>query len=267
MSSNVMSVQIKQFLLIYLLLLVVLAIMKRGHVKQGRYMFLASMKMSVQLILSGLVLTYIIKNPRAIFTVIYLTIMIVYTIYRVLHENKDMNKRFKVVTGITITVSGLLVMIYFIRIVVGRSVFDPQYAITISGMLMGNTMTGSSLAVKTFREALDGQSGRINALLCAGASPGKILRPFAGQALETALLPTLNRMMGMGIVSLPGMMTGQIIAGALPITAIMYQISVMIAICAAVSLSAYGILFLGAGTLFDKETQIIELPEIKKAHK
>lgn len=264
MDSGVMEIQIKQFLLIYLLLLVILAIMKRGHVKQGKYMFLASMKMSVQLILSGLVLTYIMKNPHPIFTVIYLSLMIFYTIYRVLRENRDLNNRFKVVTGFTVTISGLLVMIYFICIVVGKSIFDPQYAITISGMLMGNTMTGSCLAVKTFRESLEGQSGRINALLCAGAAPGKILRPFAGQALETALLPTLNRMMGMGIVSLPGMMTGQIIAGTLPITAIMYQISVMIAICAVVSLSSYGILFIGSKTLYDKETQIIELPETRK---
>ena len=261
--SNVgnLGMQIKQFALIYLLLLVVLAIMKKCHIEQGKYMFLASMKMSVQLIISGLILTYIMKNPHPLFTVVYLSIMIIYTIYCVLQKNQDLNSKFKVIVGLSIAISGLMIMFYFICIVVGKSIFDPQYAITISGMLMGNTMTGASLAVKTFRESMEGQNGKINALLCAGASPKKILFPFCTQSLETALLPTLNRMMGMGIVSLPGMMTGQIIAGSLPITAIMYQISIMIAICAVVSLSSFGILFIGSKTLYDKNTQIIELPD------
>ncbi len=78
----------------------------------------------------------------------------------------------------------------------------------------------------------------MNALLNIGAAPRDILLPFVRQALETALLPTLNSMMGMGIVSLPGMMTGQILSGTLPMTAILYQIAIMIAICTVVCLAS-----------------------------
>ena len=109
----------------------------------------------------------------------------------------------------------------------------------------------------TFRESLQGQKARVEALLGFGASPKAILQPLAKQALETALLPTLNSMVGMGIVSLPGMMTGQILSGTLPTTAILYQIAVMIAICTVVTAASFGSLFLGLRTLYDPKNQIL----------
>lgn len=75
--------------------------------------------------------------------------------------------------------------------------------------------------------------------LCFGAAPKKILMPFVKQSLETAMLPTINSMIGMGVVSLPGMMTGQILSGTLPTTAILYQIAIMIAICIMVTSASF----------------------------
>ncbi|NMB08219.1 MAG: ABC transporter permease, partial [Tissierellia bacterium] len=66
----------------------------------------------------------------------------------------------------------------------------------------------------------------------------------------------LNSMVGMGIVSLPGMMTGQILSGTLPTTAILYQIAIMIAICTAVCLSVFGSLYFGYRTLYNDRNQI-----------
>ena len=149
------------------------------------------------------------------------------------------------ITAASITVPGVFVILYFVCLVAGQNALNPQYVIPISGMIMGNTMTGVSLGVKTFRETLKEQTGKINALLCVGAAPEIILRPFVKQALETAMLPTLNSMLGMGIVSLPGMMTGQILAGTVPATAILYQIAIMIAICTAVTCACFGTLFFG----------------------
>ncbi|MDD4079796.1 MAG: ABC transporter permease [Eubacteriales bacterium] len=94
------------------------------------------------------------------------------------------------------------------------------------------------------------------ALINIGASPRNILLPFVRQAMETALLPTLNSMMGKGIVSLPGMMTGQILSGTLPMTAILYQIAIMIAICAVVCLASFGSLHFGYQTLYNGRNQI-----------
>ncbi|WP_343248321.1 ABC transporter permease [Diplocloster hominis] len=255
--NSVVQFQIWQFLLIYLLLILVVFIMRKCKIDQTKLLIAASIKMTVQLVLAGLILTYIFKNPHPAFTLLYLLAMISFSIHRVLSKNKNLNKRFKAVIAASIAISGIFVILYFVCVVVGESVFNPQYVIPVSGMIMGNTMTGVSLGVKTFSESLDGQRAKIHALLCFGASPSTILLPFVKQALETAMLPTLNSMVGMGIVSLPGMMTGQILAGTLPTTAILYQIAIMIAICTVVACACFGSLFLGYKTLYDKHTQII----------
>ena len=126
----------------------------------------------------------------------------------------------------------------------------------IAGMIMGNTMTGVTLALKSFSDSLKSQRAKIDSLLNLGATPQKILLPYVNNALETALLPTLNSMVGMGIVSLPRMMTGQILSGTLPMTAIMYQIAIMIVICTTVCLSSFSSLHFGYQTLINSRNQI-----------
>jgi putative ABC transport system permease protein len=118
-------------------------------------------------------------------------------------------------------------------------------------------MTGTILGVKTFRESFSGQRNKIEALLNIGAKPKKILLPFVNQAIETALLPTLNSMLGMGIIALPGMMTGQILSGTLPTTAILYQIAIMIAITTAVCLAVFGSLYFGYRSIYNDRNQIV----------
>lgn len=204
-----------------------------------------------------LVLSYIFQNPNPVFVVVYLAVMIGFAVHRVLSGNPGLNRRFQAIIAASIALSGVFVLAYFVCAVVGENIFNPQYTIPLAGMLIGNTMTGISLGIKTFRESLQGQKARVEALLCFGASPRAILQPLAKQALETALLPTLNSMVGMGIVSLPGMMTGQILSGTMPTTAILYQIAVMIAICTVVTAASFGSLFLGMHTLYDPKTQIL----------
>ena len=177
----------------------------------------------------------------------------------VLSKNKGLSPAFKKVIALSIAASGIFVVLFFIYIVVGQNISNPQYVIPISGMIMGNTMTGVSLGVKTFRESLNGQRAKINALQCFGAAPDNILLPFMRQALETAMLPTLNSMIGMGIVALPGMMTGQILSGTLPTTAILYQIAIMISICTVVTMACFGSLYFGYKTFYSKTEQIINI--------
>lgn len=257
--NSVKQLEIWQFLLIYLLLLVVIFIMKKHKIDKTKLLITASVKMTVQLVLAGLILTYIFKNPNPLFTIAYIALMVIFTIHRVLGKNKWLNKKFKINVALSIIISGAFIVVYFICAVIGESVLNPQYVIPISGMVMGNIMTGECLGLKTFQESLDGKKEKINALMCIGASPKTILLPFVKQALETAILPTLNSMLGMGIVALPGMMTGQILAGALPLTAILYQIAIMIAICTAVTCSSFFSLYFGYKTLYNKDSQIIEI--------
>lgn len=254
--SGVIQLNIAQFLLIYLLLLLVIAIMKRSRIDQTRLLLLASVRMTVQLILAGLVLSYIFQNPHPVFTLAYLAAMVAFSLRRTLGKNPWLNRRFRAAVAASITLSGLFVIAYFVILVVGTSFFDPQYTITIGGMVIGNSMTGVTLGLKTFHDKILDQRTQVETLLDLGVEPRRILLPMVNSSLETALLPTLNNMLGMGIISLPGMMTGQILAGTLPMTAIFYQIAIMIAICTAVCLTVFCSLQFGYQTLYNRRNQI-----------
>ena len=255
--NEIISLNIKQFSLIYLLLLVILFVMKKCEIKQTKLLVVASMRMTVQLILAGLVLTYILKKPHPAFTISYIILMTGFAIYMILQRNKAINKKFKLIIGVSLAVSGISIICFFITAVVGVNIFNPQYTIPVSGMIIGNAMTGVSLGIKTFNENINSQKVKIDALINVGATPQKILTPFANQAIETALLPTLNSMLGMGVISLPGMMTGQILSGTLPTTAILYQIAINIAISAVTCLSVFCSLFFGYKTLYNKRSQML----------
>lgn len=255
--QGVVEMNMIQFALVYVLLLIVLAIMKKSKINQTKLLLLASFRMTVQLVLAGLVLTYILGNPKPVFTVFYLIAMTSFAIIRVLSKNKEINRKFKFAIGFSLAGSGLLIVLFFVQVVVGMDIFNPQYTIPLSGMIFGNAMTGLTLAMKTFNENLKSQRNRIDSLLYIGVTPKKILLPFVNNALETALLPTMNSMLGMGIISLPGMMTGQILSGTLPMTAILYQIAIMIAITTVVCLSVFSALYFGYRTLYNDRNQII----------
>jgi len=254
--KSVVELNLVNFGLVYLLLIIVLAIMKKAKINQTKLLFIASFRMTIQLVLAGLILTYIFKNPHPLFTVSYLCAMTVFAIHRVLSRNKGINRNFKIAVAASIAIEGLAIVVFFVAVIVGMNIFNPQYTIPISGMVIGNAMTGVSLGMKTFTEELNSKRNRIDTLLNLGVAPKKILIPFVNNALETALLPTLNSMLGMGIISLPGMMTGQILSGTLPTTAILYQIAIMIAICTAVCLTVFSSLYFGYRTLYNKRNQI-----------
>lgn len=254
--SGVVKLNIIQFSLIYLLLLIVLFLMKRAKINQTKLLFVGSLRMTVQLVLAGFILTYIFKNPHPLFTVGYILLMTGFAIHRVISKNKGLNKNFKIIIGASIAFSGVSILIYFITIIVGQNLFNPQYTIPLGGMIIGNSMNGIGLGLKSFNDSLKNSRNKIEALQNLGVTPKKILLPYVNNALETALLPTLNSMVGMGIVSLPGMMTGQILSGTLPTTAIMYQIAIMIAICTAVCITVFCSLSFGYRTLVNNRSQI-----------
>ena len=101
--------------------------------------------------------------------------------------------------------------------------FDPQYLIPLVGMVTGNTMNVSTLAAERFIGVVAQDAHLVESLLALGVSAEKALESYKRQALRVSLMPTLNTMMVVGVVSLPGMMTGQILAGASPSQAVRYQ--------------------------------------------
>lgn len=250
------ALMILQFLSIYLLLFVVMLILRAGKIYKSRELFFSSVMMTLQLILAGMILTYLFQNPHPLFCLAYLILMISLATRRILAKAPALPKPFLFRVALVFIAAALFVSAYFILIVARENLFNPQYLIPITGMLTGNAMTGFNIALKTLHDQLKTNADQISCMTMLGVHPKKILHPFINNALETALIPTINSMVSMGIIILPGMLTGQILAGALPNTAILYQVSITIAICVTVALSVYLGLHLGQYTLYGRNLQI-----------
>ncbi|MDV3428985.1 MAG: ABC transporter permease, partial [Bacillota bacterium] len=172
--QGAVKLNILQFSLIYLLLIIILAVMKKAKINQTKLLLLASFRMTVQLVLAGLILTYIFKNPHPIFTLAYLLAMIIFYIHRVLSKNKGLNRNFKIAVSLSLSLSGIAILGFFVMTVVGQSFFNPQYTIPLGGMIIGNAMTGVTLGLKTFNENIKSQRQKIDSLLNLGVTPQKI---------------------------------------------------------------------------------------------
>ena len=114
--------------------------------------------------------------------------------------------------------------------------YDPQYVIPILGMMLGNTLSTVALTFDRLLQMIAQQRGQIEMLLSLGATPWEAFQDIARQSVGAGMLPTINSMSVVGIVSLPGMMTGQILAGGDPEQAVRYQIVIMFFMCAASAL-------------------------------
>lgn len=257
--NNVVNINIYQFLLIYLLLVFLIVIFKIIKIDKTKILIISSLRMTIQLFITGLLLTYIFKANNLLLTFVYMLVIIFFTIFNIKNRTKITNKKILLIITSGVILAGFSVLIYFILVVLGKQAITSQYIIPIFGMLMGNTMTGISLALKTYINQLKNQTNTINVLTGIGINPQKILFPYSKEALETGIMPTITSMLGMGVVSLPGMMTGQILAGIIPTTAILYQIAIMIAITTVVCLANIFILYFISKSLYDKHTYLINL--------
>ncbi|VXC06006.1 ABC transporter permease [Burkholderia sp. 8Y] len=111
--------------------------------------------------------------------------------------------------------------------------YEPQYTIPILGMVLGNTLTGVSLGIERMTEELTAGRAAVEMSLALGATRWEAAKGPARQAVRAGMIPTLNQMAVVGLVSLPGMMTGQVLAGQSPLQAVRYQIVIMFLIAAA----------------------------------
>jgi putative ABC transport system permease protein len=129
--------------------------------------------------------------------------------------------------------------------------YTPQYAVPLLGMLLGNTMNGISLALDRLTEGAWQQRNVIEQRLMLGQTRSEALGDIARASMRAALTPIINAMVAAGVVALPGMMTGQILAGASPLEAVKYQILIMLMIAAGAGFGAMGAIWLASRRLFD----------------
>ena len=124
-----------------------------------------------------------------------------------------MSKELKRVAALSMVAGSIGPLLLFIFVIIGHDPwYAPQYIVPITGMLVGNAMTGVSLGANTFLNNMKSQRGQIEGALMLGATPKEAAASLIRDAFDSAILPTINSMVGMGIISLPGMMTGQILS-------------------------------------------------------
>ncbi|PCE26708.1 iron export ABC transporter permease subunit FetB [Paraburkholderia acidicola] len=138
-----------------------------------------------------------------------------------------------------------------------RPWYEPQYAIPILGMILGNTLTGVSLGIERMIDELTARRDRVEMALALGATRWEAAQEPARQAVRAGMMPTLNQMAVVGVVSLPGMMTGQVLAGQSPLQAVRYQIVIMFLIAASSALGTVGAVLLTYRRVFSPEHRFL----------
>ncbi len=204
-----------------------------------RKLLVAATRMVVQLILVGLLLKslFAILNPWLTLLVAVLMLLFAGREIRSRQERKlkgiwgfGIGAGAMAFAGASITVIALTTMIQ------PDPWWTPRFALPLLGMVLGNTMTGISLALDTLHSTVQREQRAIEAQLLLGANRWEATRPFQRRALRSGFMPIINAMAATGIVSLPGMMTGQILSGVDPTEAVKYQLLVMFLIGGATGL-------------------------------
>jgi putative ABC transport system permease protein len=214
--------------------------------------------MTIQLIAVGFILEYVFSNQSPIYSILILLIMETFAIYNIFGRVEGrISKKLKLIIAGSMFLGTSISILFFVIAVVGLDPwFRADYFIPLSGMLIGNSMTGISLGVNYLINGIRDNKNLVENYLMLGAEPETAVKEISNRAFYNAVLPTINSMMGMGIVFLPGMMTGQIIAGASPIIAIKYQIAIMMGILGSVTLTVFFMVNKGAKTFFNSRKQL-----------
>lgn len=146
----------------------------------------------------------------------------------------------------------VITLLVLVLIIGNEPWYKPQYAIPILGMMLGNTMTGIALGMNTLTQTTLQQRAVVESRLMLGQSWRLAMEPILKEATRTGMIPIINSMAAAGVVSLPGMMTGQILAGNPPLIAVQYQIMIMFMITAGTGFGTVLAVRLTARRLFDE---------------
>jgi putative ABC transport system permease protein len=229
-----------------------------------RQLAVASVRMTAQLLVIGLVLHWVFALD-AVYAV--LSLMVLMTLVAGGSAIERTQKRYSGIwfnSIVSVWASSWLVTgIALFGIVRAEPWYRPQYAVPLLGMILGNTLSGISLGLDRFTGDLETRRDEIETLLALGATRWEAANSAVREAVRTGMIPTLNAMMVTGIVSLPGMMTGQLLSGVDPIQAVKYQLVIMFLIAAGTALGTVAVVLLSFRRLFNERHQLI-LPTTQK---
>jgi putative ABC transport system permease protein len=196
-----------------------------------RSILISAGRMGVQLFLIAIFLKYLFRWNYTWLNVLWLFVMIVVATFSVV-RNSGLSRKIMLIPVFISLMFTVLCYIIFFNLIILRvpNLFDARYFIVIGGMMLGNSLRGNIIGVTTFFKDLKRNQERYHYHLALGATTGEAVRPYLHDGLLAALRPSLASMATIGIVFIPGMMTGQILGGSTPMTAIKYQIAIMISI-------------------------------------
>jgi len=217
-------------------------------------LLIAAVRMVVQLSLMGLVLKALFAAVSPFWTGVAALVMV---LFAGREATARLGRRFEgwwthglgttamMMAGVLVTVLALTTQIR------PDPWFDPRYAIPLLGMILGNTMTGVSLGLNALLGGAAREKPAIEARLALGHEFRRAMARVTREAVRTGLIPIVNSMAAAGVVSLPGMMTGQILAGAAPVEAVKYQILIMFLIAGGTGFGVFAAVYGGLWRLSD----------------
>ncbi len=239
------------------LLLALVSIQLQSNI--SRQLVIAAVRTAVQLTLIGLVLKVLFANASLGWVALMAFFMLFIAGREVMMRQE---RRFKGWWGyaagtLSMFLSSFAITIFALIVILGEDPwYAPQYAIPLLGMLLGNTMSGIAIAMDRLTQTAWEQRNVIEARLMLGERWDEAIADYRRQAVRSGLIPIINAMAAAGIVSLPGMMTGQILAGAPPVEAVKYQILIMFLIAAGTGMGTLAAVSIGSRRLFDERQRL-----------
>jgi putative ABC transport system permease protein len=225
-----------------------------GTVKR---ILIAVLRMTVQLAAMGLYLDYLFRFNNVWVNIGWVLFMITIANITVSRNTGLRTFRLFLTIMLGITVSAFFVVGIFILLAIRpEPLYDARYLIPISGMVIGNCMRANTIALERFFSSVRKNEKEFLTYLLLGATLREAALPYIREAVRPALAPQLATMATLGLVSLPGMMTGQILGGSTPIVAIKYQIGIMVAIFTAIMLTTVINLLLSLKVSFNEHSML-----------
>jgi len=238
MSTSTLDIGTIGLLLGYLLLLFPLAFILIYRVKLLKPLTVSVLRLTVQLLMVGLYLQLVFKLNAWWLNLLWLIVMLVVADVSLINSSRLRLRRFFLPIFVSLTIGTGIPLIYLLGVIVRLpDLLDARYFIPVAGMILGNSLRADIVGLGTFFQSLHTEEKTYLLALSQGATLNEAVRPFLQRAYTASLSPTIATMATIGIVSLPGMMTGIILGGTDPFLAIKYQIAIMMAIFSGTALA------------------------------
>jgi putative ABC transport system permease protein len=210
------------------------------------------LRMTVQLSLVGIYLKALFDLNNPWLNGLWILLMLMVADLSILQRAGLKVRYFFLATLTAIASSVIFSTAYLVMLVIQPALYyDARYIVPLAGMILGNCLQGNVIALERFYSALRKNEQEYETFLMLGATRWEAVRPYFRAAIKAALNPTIAGMATMGLVSLPGMMTGQILGGSEPWIAVKYQIAIMICIFASTAIASIINLRLSLNIAFD----------------